>query len=233
MPRIGIPLALDPAGALRAGRRTLYLDAAVAEAVVRVGGQPVGLPPLEAPDLDRIDALVLPGGDDLLPDGAASDDPRFVPVAEAQLRADRARVAAARARGLPILGICYGMQLLALEAGGRLLYHLPDDVPESAHQCPGATAAHEIRIRPDCDLARLLGTTVASVNSRHHQAVAEPGAGYRTVACAADGVVEAIEATDGFALGVQWHPEDLDPDHANALFGALLDAAAARPEASR
>ena len=75
------------------------------------------------------------------------------------------------------------------------------------------------------ELAAALGDAPAAVNSLHHQAVAEPGAGLRASAVAEDGLIEAVEATDGsFALGVQWHPEKMDGPHRTRLFEAFAAA---------
>jgi GMP synthase (glutamine-hydrolysing) len=126
--------------------------------------------------------------------------------------------------GVPVLGICYGMQLLAEAAGGSFVYDIPSDRPGAgAHRLPEPGGRHTIEIVPGTQLAGLLGAGTIAVNSTHHQAVDAPGHGLRVSARAADGIVEAIEPSDParFALGVQWHPERMDPAHRAALFGAL------------
>jgi putative glutamine amidotransferase len=231
-PVVGIPLGLDDRGRWRPGRDYQYLDAAYARAVEAAGGVPVLLP-----IHDRIretvagfDALLLPGGDDFPPpDGRVyPDDAGFDPVPERQRAFDAALLAEALARSRPVLAICYGMQLLALESGGSLHYHLPSDCPTaSPHRLPEPAGRHAVRASPGTRLADVLGDTPVEVNSLHHQAVAEPGAGLRIAARAEDGVIEAIEGDgDAFIVGVQWHPEKLPPSAAGsgALFRALVRA---------
>jgi putative glutamine amidotransferase len=220
-PLIGIPPRLDERGDAGA---TLRIGAAVVAAVEAAGGVPLLLPPQR--DVDalarRIDGLLVPGGGDFVPERAYPRSVAFDGVAPRQLAFDSALLAAAIARGLPVLGICYGMQLLALHCGGRIHYDLPTDLPGADRHRLGP-GLHPVRIEPDSSLARALGADAGPVNSRHHQAVADPGRA-RVVATAPDGVVEAIELPGGFALGVQWHPEDLDGPQRERLFGAFVKA---------
>jgi putative glutamine amidotransferase len=137
--------------------------------------------------------------------------------------------AGAVAAGIPVLGVCGGMQLLAVVRGGALHQHLPDDLGVSHEQPPPKDVpSHPVEVAPGSILARLVGPGSLDVNSTHHQAVSRPGSGMAVSARAPDGVVEAIEL-DGhpFALGVQWHPEVLasrDPRQAAILRG-LVQAA--------
>lgn len=238
--RVGIPTLLDGAERLRAGRRTHYLDAAYARALEAAGALPVYLPP-GAPEAARaeallaaVDGLLLPGGDDLLPEAPYPEGVRFEPVPGEQLESDRALLRAARDRALPILGICYGMQLLAHEAGGALLYDLPTDAPEAGpHQLSEEGARHGLRLEAGTRLAAILAGAPLAVNSRHHQGVRTPGRGLRVAARADDGLVEAIEAVPPggasaleapFVVAVQWHPETMEAPHRDALFGAFVAA---------
>ena len=211
MPRIGI---------LRPARP---LDLRYAEAVREAGGSPTALG--AGATLAGIDGLVIPGGGDFAPATPYPPGVAFEPVPSEQLASDLALLGEALARGLPVLGICYGMQLLAHEAGGSFVYDIPSDRPAAgAHRLQEPGGRHPIAIEPGSQLARLVGGSILAVNSSHHQAVADPGRGLRVVARAADGIVEAIESTDParFVLGVQWHPERMDPEHRAVLFGALL-----------
>jgi putative glutamine amidotransferase len=225
-PRIGIPLCLDARGRWKTGRDYHYIDAAYARAIESVGATPVYLPLQAEPDalVELFEGLLLPGGDDLLPPTPYPSGVEFDPVAESQLRFDSALLSAAGERGKPVLAICYGMQLLALSAGGSLHYDIPTDLPEAdVHQLGPLDGRHPVTIEPDSRLADALGVDSISVNSLHHQGVAEPGDEMRVCARAADGLIEAIErAGPRFCVGVQWHPEKLDSS--DALFRAFVAA---------
>jgi len=128
-------------------------------------------------------------------------------------------------RRLPVLGICYGMQLLALVQGGRLLQHLPEDRPGRREHRGGAI--HPVTLAAGSKLARIVGVEQLDVVSRHHQAAASVGPGWSICARDDEGLIEAIERADHpFALGVQWHPE-LAPEGSphDRLFRGLVGAA--------
>jgi putative glutamine amidotransferase len=230
-PIVGISQSLDDRGRWRPGRDYVYIDLAYARAVEAAGGTPIHLPPQGDATLlaESIDALVVPGGDDFAPGSQHPGYPREVAfdlTPSAQIDFDTRLVSSALARGLPVLGICYGMQLLALRGGGSLHHHLPLDLPNAApHQLLEATGRHALTIEPGSRLETILGNEPAAVNSLHHQAVCSPGSDLRICARSPDGVVEAIESKgDHFVLGVQWHPEKLDGEARLALFRALVAA---------
>ncbi|GAA1690508.1 gamma-glutamyl-gamma-aminobutyrate hydrolase family protein [Fodinicola feengrottensis] len=200
---------------------------AYVEKVRTAGGVPLIVPPVyddaEAV-LSRLDALVLAGGADV-------DPAMYEMVAHPEtvgLRPDRdeselALLAVAYARDLPVLGICRGMQLMCVAAGGKLEQHLPDVVGHEGHRPePGVYGSHAVSLVPDSVLGRLLGDEL-QVPSYHHQAAAEVGS--LTVSGKADdGTVEAVEdPSHTFALGVQWHPEVSADDR---LFRELVRVAA-------
>jgi putative glutamine amidotransferase len=227
-PLIGISQCLDDRGRWRAQREYQYLDTAYARALAAAGATPVYLP-LHADTealIQRVDGLVLPGGDDLAPERPYPQSVRFELVPERQLAFDRQLLAAARARGIPVLAICYGMQLLALHCGGSLHYDIPTDVPAAEpHDLPERDGRHPLEIAENTRLAAILGDAPDPVNSLHHQAVAEPGAGLRVCAVAADGLIEAIESdADDFTIGVQWHPEKMSGPHRAQLVEAFVSA---------
>jgi putative glutamine amidotransferase len=208
-PLIGIPPCLDDQGRWRPTREYHYADAAYARAVEQAGGVPVYLPQQGdvAALLDRLDGLLVPGGGDFAPDR------RYPASVSFDL----------------VLGICYGMQLLALHCGGSLHFDLPTDVPgASEHRFADPGARHAIRLESASRLRGALGADHAAVNSRHHQAVADAG-NARVSARSEDGIVEAIELPDArFAVGVQWHPESLGEDHRAQVFGAFVRTCGSR-----
>ena len=229
-PLVGITQCLDDRGRWRAGRDYHYLDAGYAAAIERAGGTPVYLPIQDDPAVlaARIDALCIPGGDDFLPaDAERYASVRFDPAPAEQVAFDRRLLDAVLGRQRPVLGICYGMQLLALHHGGALHHHLPLDAPKAEpHKLPEPDGRHPLVVETGSRLADLV--LPAAVNSLHHQAVADPGTGLRASARAPDGVVEAIEASGaGFCLGVQWHPEKLPAAEGAGVFQALVAACAA------
>jgi putative glutamine amidotransferase len=217
-------------GRWRAGRDYHYLPTDYARALESAGADTVYVPAQGGVEgiAARLDALLVPGGDDFAPPVAYPEGVEFALVPEAQLAGDRALLDAVLRRGRPVLGICYGAQLLALHHGGRLHHHLPVDLPTSGeHRAAGG--GHGIRIEPGTRLARLLAPPPERVNSQHHQAIAEPGAGLRVSARAPDGVIEAIERSSGaWCIGVQWHPELSGDAGSTALFAAFVEAARAR-----
>jgi putative glutamine amidotransferase len=228
-PIIGIPPCLDDRGRWRSGRSYHYIDASYARALDAADAMPLYLAaPAEPQELiQRIDGLLLPGGDDITPPVPYPAEVQLDPVPADQIAFDRALLASARRRRLPVLGICYGAQLLVLGEGGTLHYDLPSDVPgASSHQLLETSGRHAVAVEPGTRLASILGDAPEPVNSLHHQGIADPGPRLRASARAEDGTIEAVESIDdSFCIGVQWHPEKLDGPHREALFGAFVAAA--------
>jgi gamma-glutamyl-gamma-aminobutyrate hydrolase PuuD len=215
-----------------------------AEQVAAAGGVPVLLPPVPpiGAAVARLDALVLTGGGDIDPAcyGAARH-PRTRGVNPDRDRAELDLLAAALTAGLPVLGICRGLQLLNVARGGTLHQHLGDlaagEEPAGAAEDaghtppPGTFGSHPVRIAAGSRLAAILGADRSvDVPTAHHQGIDRLGAGLTATAWAADGIVEAVELEGGdhpFVLAVQWHPEaGSDP----RLLQALVAAARALPE---
>ena len=140
--------------------------------------------------------------------------------------AELERAGAALRAGVPVLGICRGMQVLNVFRKGTLHQHLPDIVGHDDH-LPGLAryGAQPLRLRPDSHIAAIFDGKAAIVPCHHHQAVDQPGAGLIPTAWSGDETIEAIEATDHpFAVGVQWHAEESEDD---GPFLALANAARA------
>jgi putative glutamine amidotransferase len=216
-PLIGICAAIERAQHGPWDELVTLLPLPYPEAVQRAGGNVVLLPPdaaaAEAPAqlLDRLDALVLAGGADI---DASSHGAAPHPESKgSNLERDQFELALARdalERELPLLGICRGMQLLNVAAGGTLEQHLPARLGHEGHRpVPGEWTEHGVRLEPGSLAARAAGAGRLRVKSHHHQGIDRLGDGVRASGWAEeDGVVEAIEFPDrGFALGVLWHPE--------------------------
>jgi putative glutamine amidotransferase len=193
-------------------------------AVRLAGGRAVVLPPDDEDTevLRALDGLVLAGGPDL--------DPAFYgaerePLTENHPERDRAEIALTRAAldlDLPILGVCRGMQLLTIAAGGRLHQHLPDVLGHEKHRpAPGVYGEHDASFTPGSRVAALMGDDVG-IHCYHHQGVSDAGR-LAVTGRAEDGLPEAVEDPERrFVLGVQWHPEVVRD---RRLFGALVGAA--------
>jgi putative glutamine amidotransferase len=181
------------------------------ELVQRAGGVPIYADHHAAPDAlaDHVHAVVINGGGDVAPAHyGATPHPRTYGVEERRDAFEIDLVRAATARGVPVLGICRGIQLVNVALGGTLVQHVPDAVGRD-HMCADALdqLVHEVVLAPESQLAALYGRDRMRVNSIHHQAVDRPGRGMRVTATAPDGTIEGIESEDGRVLGVQWHPE--------------------------
>jgi putative glutamine amidotransferase len=203
------------------------------ELVRRAGGWPVGIFPEEAervPEiLERLDALILPGGDDMHPRHWSDEDvhPSVTLSAEERTLFELAVVKKAAAARLPLLGICLGCQALNVAFGGTVIQHLDPDLGHgSGLEGKSADNRHDVLVEEGTRLHSLVGATRLEVNSGHHQAAGAIGKGLRVSARAPDGVVEAIEGTgDAFLLAVQWHPEERPEDPVSrALIQGLLMA---------
>jgi putative glutamine amidotransferase len=214
-----------------------YLPSDYFEGVVMAGGIAVLLPPqpvdpeIAGRVLDGLHALVITGGYDLDPAAygqqphPTTDEPR-----SARDAWEFALLKGALKRGLPVLGICRGAQVLNVAFGGTLHQHLPDVLGHNGHRAGnGVFATLPVRTVPGTRLAGLLGET-ADASCYHHQAIDKVGEPLVVSAWDADGVVEALELPgDGFVLAVQWHPEKSLDDL--RLFAAVV--AAARSYAGR
>jgi putative glutamine amidotransferase len=202
------------------------------ELVQRAGGVPIYADHHASPTAlaGIVDAVVINGGGDVSPAlYGAERHPRTYGVEDRRDAFEVDLVRAAAARGVPVLGICRGIQLVNVALGGTLVQHVPEEVGEE-HMCVDALdqPVHEVVLTPKSRLATLYGRTCLRVNSLHHQAVDRVAPELRVTATAPDGTVEGIESQDGQVLGIQWHPELLAEPAASEhlpLFRWLLDGA--------
>jgi len=204
-PHIGITTSFEE------GEQRLRRDYVLA--VERTGGVPILCPMVES---ERARQAITAGLDGLIITGGPAVTHRMIGSHPEDLEAtdpdrttsDHGWIDAAEEAGIPMLGICYGMQLLNARARGSIYADVEVQV-EGAHshsQKRGATG-HRLQIRPGSILHKTLGRESVGVNTRHIQSVASVGDGYRVTATAPDGVIEAIEHESGRILGLQFHPE--------------------------
>jgi putative glutamine amidotransferase len=235
-PLIGIPGRHDQSSR---GSPVFAQSRTYVEAVTAAGGAPV-LIPLNLDEgalraiYERLDGLLLAGGEDLHPRyyGEAIHE-KCGQIDEARDIVELTLTRWALADGLPILAICRGIQVLNVAEGGTLYQDIASQVPGSLkHDCwpdhPRNYLAHQVTVNGDSYLAAVLGHRQIGVNSSHHQAVKDLAPRFKVVARATDGLIEAIEGHDhSFALGVQWHPEELleDAPPMRRLFEDFVSAA--------
>jgi putative glutamine amidotransferase len=188
------------------------------ESVRVAGGEPLVLTNDDDPRavLQRVDGILLTGGPDV--DPALYGQPKHESTAIDPKRDafEMPLSRAAIAGGVPLFAICRGVQVLNVAAGGTLVQDIPTQAPtriDHSLERPRDARAHDVRVAPGTRLASMLDGTRAletcSVNSRHHQAVADVAPSFVVSAVSPDGIVEAIERPDAeFCIGVQWHPEN-------------------------
>lgn len=211
-------------------RERSFVYTTYVEAVRRAGAIPVLIPPQpeNAPDVVAgLDGLLLAGGFDCDPALYGEECHPTVEMMDSRRQDnDVALARAAREHGLPTLGICLGMQVMNVAAGGSLVQHI-DGTPIEHASHPLNRARHDVIIEQGTQLAAIVGDGEKNVNSSHHQAVKDLGKGLRITAHAPDGIVEGLEdPRHPFYVGVQWHPEDMKGEHcASTLFVAFVEAA--------
>jgi putative glutamine amidotransferase len=229
---------------------TFVVQRPYTDAILEAGGLPLVPPALDderavdAEMLDQLiamaDALVLPGGAFDIPPSMYGEEtlPACGALKPERTALERSLLVRAERKGLPVLGVCGGMQLMNVMRGGTLYQDLATQRPSTdgkdVHQQAGPKheAAHHIGVAPGTQLARIVGAPVVEalgVNSTHHQAVKSLGRGLVATAHATDGLVEAFEDPSlPFYVGVQWHPESMREAPHRAIYRGLLEAARAR-----
>ena len=197
-------------------QREMALGLRYLEALAGAGALPMVVPPLppEALDdlLDTVDGVLFSGGPGHRPSAYGQEPTPCLGPTEPELDAFELTLAhAADRRGIPLLAICRGSQLINVARGGTLHQHLPDVVGTEIQHRQRARVeelTHRVAVEPDSRLAEILGWDDGWVNSLHHQAVDALGEGLRVSARAPDGTVEAFEAPEHpFLIAVQWHAE--------------------------
>lgn len=234
-PLIGI------SGSIDAQEKQHFLLRSYMQSVLTAGGMPV----LLSPDMDektidgllqRLDGVYLAGGNDVAPECFGEEPlPELGEVNPLRDQFEIRLVRRACRVGMPVLGICRGVQSMNVAMGGTLWqdipsqYRRPDGERPIAHQQkrPDHCTSHRVHVTEGTLLHRIVGVEELAVNSFHHQAIREVAPGCTAAAHASDGVVEALEQDGGaFFLGVQWHPERYfhkDPA-AKAIFEAFVQA---------
>ena len=196
-----------------------YLSRHYSEAVEAAGGAPVHISLI--PNADYIDAVVEALDGILLP-GSDSDvdplrygqqpHPALGTVQTIKDETDLLVINAAERKGIPLLGICFGMQVLNVSRGGTLIQDISSQVPQAIKHEQGAPRdrpSHRVKMLENSKLTEIAGSVDAVVNSHHHQAIETVGADLIATAWTSDGIIEALEdpRPDRFIVAVQWHPE--------------------------
>lgn len=203
------------------------------ESLRRAGAVPVVIPPQPenaAAIGEGLDGILLAGGDDCDPTVYGEQPHPTVEAMDSRRQSnDLALARVARERGIPTLGICLGVQVMNVAAGGTLIQDIDSELRTDIEHAsePSDRHRHDVLVEQGTRLAGILGEQDLNVNSSHHQAIRRVGEGLRVTAHAPDGIIEGLEdPSHPFYVGVQWHPEDMPGERsANTLFGAFVDAA--------
>lgn len=227
-PVVGLSTYLEPARWGAWELRAALIPEWYIDLLRAAGAEVLLLPPgVESDVLDRLDGLALAGGADL--DASLYGQLRHETADEPRTSRDESELGLyrrAHQRAMPVLGICRGLQVMAVAHGGALIQHLPD-VSELVHrERPGTFSDHEATFEPGSALAAVYGVLPVVVNSSHHQSVESAG-DLTVTGRAADGTIEACEDPEhDFCVGIQWHPEHPDRRAADLpLVIAFVDAA--------
>lgn len=234
LPVVGLTTYLERATQGVWDVRAAFLPHQYFEAVTAAGAAAVLLPPQPDPGpaaetvLDALDGLILTGGLDVQPElYGAPRHPLTDPARPDRDAWELALLGGAMRRGMPIFGICRGLQLIDVALGGTLHQHLPDALGTERYRIGGGVfAENTVEIVDGTRLARMLGAGPFAVHSYHHQGVDRVADGVVVTARTDDGLVQAFEAPgEDYLVAVQWHPEENADDR--RLFLGLVAAASA------
>jgi putative glutamine amidotransferase len=225
---IGSDVQSTPGKRERAFVYTTYVDS-----LRRAGAIPVLIPPQpeNARDLvDELDGILLAGGEDCDPAAYGEErHPTVEPMDPRRQSNDLSLAKMARERGIPTLGICLGLQMMNVAAGGSLVQDIDSQMETDIQHdsTPENRVRHDVVVEKGTKLASILGERELNVNSSHHQAINKVPDELKITAHATDGIVEGLEdPRHPFYVGVQWHPEDMKgEDSASSIFGAFVEAA--------
>jgi len=207
---------------------SFVMETTYAKAIARTGGIPFLLPSLSSNGsllkdaVGRIDGLLLPGGRDMDPKFYNEEPhPKLRPMSLERTESEMLLLEQALKRDMPVLGICGGMQLINVFFKGSLYQDIPSLMPNALVHEKGSV--HEIYVEEGTLLQKIINEKGFCAKSYHHQSVKALGSGLRVCAECPDGVIEAIEGTDSFILGVQWHPEREESEISKRIFEAFID----------
>ena len=216
----------------------LGMSRSYVNALLRAGAAPVLIPHMADKAAlhsayERLDGLLLPGGGDV--DPVHYGESRHVKCNEPSPERDDTELALVRwamEGGVPLLAICRGIQVLNVALGGSLFQDIRAQVPGAERHAwhpnyPRDRLSHTVSLSPEARLTHIVGESTLPVNSLHHQSVKDIAPGLVTTGHSPDGIIEAVEAPEHpFAIGVQWHPEELagSDRRAQRLFEAFVEA---------
>lgn len=238
-PIIGITTNIALAeNTVMAGLMRTFVGDDYVQAVVRAGGIPLLLPPVDSEEVIRaqvrsVDGIILSGGSDVDPQLYGEEPEKDLGTVDYYRDAhEMAVVRAATRMKKPMMGICRGVQVINVAYGGTLYQDLGQfeggRIKHFQSSARRDSVTHSVRIQSGSALADIIGAETVAVNSFHHQALKEVAPGFAVTAYSQDGVIEAVESQgDHFVLGIQWHPELLAAKHPamHSLFAALTAVA--------
>jgi len=194
--------------------------------IERGGAQPIALFTDEEINLQNLKGLLFSGGGDVDPSLYGEKNRHSRGVIRSRDEMEISLLKEALRRGIPVLAICRGIQLINVALGGNLFQDLPVELGISSHRGKRGDAVHKIKVENEPNLLSIMGINEIEVNSSHHQAVKNVGEGLTIIAKSEDGIIEALEYSEHpFFLAVQWHPERWERISSRKILETFLNAA--------